>query len=124
MCLTSLVMRASGRPFSVREPAGQVDGGPDPTRQRLQPILDGGEQLADLRLRRVGPFRLGDQVDLAAVEPVGDDPDFDPVGVAKLRLHRLGGAVESGVLLGGGLAPVQQLELARRRRRRTPRIRG
>ena len=102
-----------GQAVLVREPPGQIDGCADASGYGLEPFLDRGEQLTDLRLGRIGPRRFGNQVDFSAVEPVGNDPDFDAVGVAKLCLHRFGGAVERGVLLRGRLAAVQQLELPR-----------
>lgn len=51
-----------------------------------QPGLHRGEQLADPCLRWIGPLRLGNQVDLAAVETLRDDL----AGRAPLGMRRMG----------------------------------
>ena len=73
-CFASLVTFAAARPASRAARSATVDGFAQPVEsRRSQPTLDGDEQLADPRLRRVGPLRFRDQVDLATVETLRHD---------------------------------------------------
>jgi len=74
-----------------------------------EPLLHGGEQFCDLRLRGVGPRRLGDQVDLAPVGPMRHDLRAE-AAAAKLSDRRCGRRVESRLLIRRRLAAVEQLD--------------
>ncbi len=83
-----------------------------------EPFGDRHEQLVDARLGRIGPFGFGDDVDLAAVQPLGHDPALEaPV---RERGHRgVGGPVERR-LLGRGRGAARRRFAPRLRRPRTP----
>ena len=76
MCLASLVTRAPGEPGVERRGLAELRRRRAArrgacSRSRASTAV---EQLGDLRLRRIRPLRLRDQVDLAAVESLRDDP--------------------------------------------------
>ena len=76
-----------------------------------QPLSDGADQSGDPGLRRVGPARLRDQVDLAPVE--ASDHGGVQAEAGQPLDDRGGGPVERGVLLGRGHPLVHQLRPGR-----------
>ena len=88
-----------GEADDLRQPGDP--GPPQPGGDRL-------EQTADVRLGRVGPRRLGDEVDLAPVEPFGHHPGLE-APLVELPDDHLGGPVERSVLLLVGGAAKDQL---------------
>ena len=86
-CLASLVTFGSANPASAAARAGDLD--------RLgQPAIPAAANRSctalssstDPRLRRILPLRLGDQIDLAPVQPLRDDPSGEPT--RRQPLHR------------------------------------
>ena len=54
--------------------------------RRREPGFDRTQQRIDLRFRWIRPFGPRDQVDLPAVQPLGDDASFEPAG--RQAFHR------------------------------------
>ena len=75
-----------------------------------EPPLDGGEKVGDQRLWRIHP--VGNQIDLPAVQPLGDD-----LGVHSAQRQRSNGRrrgpVERRVLVAGRVTPVQEVKVLR-----------
>ena len=79
-CLASLVTRGSGRPASAAAARARARRPRRPREaSRTEPRLDGGEQFADLAFGGSRPLRLGDQVELAPVQPRETTSTCSPV---------------------------------------------
>src|SRR5262245_66079736 len=75
---------------------------------RREPLFDGSEQLVDSSLRRIGPFRLRDQVDLSPVQALGHDLGAKPsLGEARDDLGC--SRIEGRLLLRRRLSALDQL---------------
>ncbi len=112
-CFASLVTRASGRPASRAACLGEHDRLLKAVQARLEETaLDGVKELGDPRLRRIGPLGLRDEVDLPAVQALGDDLGPQPAG-GERGDGALGGRVERGILLGRRLAALEQAHVLR-----------
>ncbi len=95
-----------GQPMPLCELAGQPDGRRQPALEaaRTQPVFDSAQEFAEASLGRVGPLRDGDEVDLAPVEPVVDDPHIEPRRGNKAVAQPLGDGRERGFFGRGRLA--------------------
>jgi hypothetical protein len=100
---TGFACRLSGELDGLLE-AGQAS--------RAQPGFDRREQLGDARLRRIHPVGLGDEVDLAAVQPLRDDLRLEPEA-GQGSDGRFRGGVERGVLRRRRLPPLDELDTLR-----------
>ncbi len=97
-CLASLVTRGSDSPASRAARPRELDRLAEPAEAgRIETGLDRVEQLGDAGLGRILPLRLGDQVDLPAVQSLRDDLGAEAT-LGEPRHGELGGSVECLVL--------------------------
>ncbi len=73
-----------------------------------QPGLGRGQQLGERALGRIAPGRLGDEIDLAPVEPIPDHPEGEPGQALEPPLHLVGDAIEGALFLARRRAPPQE----------------
>ena len=112
-CFTSLVIRGSASPAAAAASGGKIDDlGQVGHADRSEPCHDGSSEPVDVRLLGIGPLRDGDEVDLAAVEPVGHDRASRPRARRRSTVC-CGRQVERSVLLRAGRAPEQKLRPVR-----------
>ena len=104
----------AGKPVLARKALGDRERLAQPAHEARadEPRLHGAEQRRQRRLRRVAPLGDRDEIDLAAIEPVENDPDCKPSPAVDGGAHGFGNLGEPPILLGRGLASPREHGLA------------